>query len=177
MSHKAPRLHPGMETTRKGFRGMSDCKWRDNVSLVQSCFMARDWGTVELLYHRYKTWNNYKHKIFLVLFPLKQNNTMCAWSSQSVGPLTTHNPFPSHTHTHPHPLTYTHTHTHSPFISRGCEDSGPVLYPPQDPSALSLPLVDHQHLICIQRIGLLYVRTLHAQRVQEQGAGTSGVNV
>jgi len=44
-------------------------------------------------------------------------------------------------------------------------------------STLSLPLVDHQHLICIQRIGLLYVRTLHAQRVQEQGAGTSGVNV
>ena len=76
-----------------------------------------------------------------------------------------------------HTLTHTHTHTHSPLISRGCEDSGPVLYPPQDPSALSLPLVDHQHLICIQGIGLLYVRTLHAQRVQEQGTGTSGANM
>ena len=62
----------GWKLQEKASEGCLIASGRDNVSLVQSCFMARDWRYHGALVRQiiYKTWNNYKHKIFLVLFPL-----------------------------------------------------------------------------------------------------------
>ena len=59
-----------------------------------------------------------------------------------------------------------------PLISGRREDRGAMLHSPDYPSALSLSLVHHQHLISIQGVRLLYVCTLHAQWVHEQRAGS-----
>lgn len=63
-----------------------------------------------------------------------------------------------------------------PFISRRCEDSWPVLYPPQYTSTLPIPLVDHQHLIGVQRIRVPHLCRLHPHRVHEDGARAVGTH-
>ena len=61
-----------------------------------------------------------------------------------------------------------------PFICWRCEHSGSILYPPQHSAALSVLLVDNQHLIGIQGDALLHLNRLHPQWIHEYRTG-SGV--
>ena len=77
-------------------------------------------------------------------------------------------------HTVIHRETNRQTCTHSPLISRRSKHGWTVLYPTQYPTALPVSLINHQHLISIQGIGILHLSTLHTQRVHKDGAWPEG---